>query len=270
MAHEFDPGPVQEPFASLVRDAPGADVYPSAAFRVEWGPIFHRGRLDGSARLLVIGQDPAQAEAIVRRILVGEAGHRTQGLMAKLGVTRSYLLVNTFLYSIYGQAAGEQHVGDAGIVEYRNAWLDAIFAHNDIEAVLALGHLADDSWQAWKAAGGAAGSVAYRHVTHPTQPESSSGGNAGRLRAAIAAMLANWNAALEALHPLAHPDVSGALVPYGTAFAAGDRVEIPERDVPPGLPDWMRSPHAWADRVGTTAAAKRRNITITVPSGVIG
>ena len=57
------------------------------SFRVEWGPLFHRGRLDGTARLLVIGQDPAQSEAVVRRILVGEAGHRTQGLMAKLGST---------------------------------------------------------------------------------------------------------------------------------------------------------------------------------------
>ena len=185
--------------------------------------------------------------------------------MAKLGVTRSYLLVNTFLYSIYGQAAGEQHVDDAGIVDYRNAWLDAIFAHNDIDAVLALGHLADHSWHAW----GKGGSVPYRHVTHPTQPESSSGGDPGRLRGAIAAMLENWNAALEALHPLAHADVAAALVPYGTTFAAGDRVEIPEGDVPPGLPDWMRSPHSWADRVGSTPAAKRRNITVTVPSGVI-
>jgi hypothetical protein len=31
----------------------------------------------------------------------------------------------------------------------------------------------------------------------------------------------------------------------------------------------MRSPSNWADRVGKSAAAKRRNITITVPSGVV-
>lgn len=68
MAHTFDLGPVEEPFASLVADYPGTDTYPASGFRVEWGPIFHRGRLDGSARLLVIGQDPAQSETIVRRI----------------------------------------------------------------------------------------------------------------------------------------------------------------------------------------------------------
>ena len=178
-------------------------MYPPTAFRVEWGPIFHRGRLDGSARLLVIGQDPAQSEAVVRRILVGEAGHRTQGLMAKLGFTRSYLLINTFLYSVYGQTGGEQHKDDAGIVDYRNSWLRSIFGGNMIEAVVALGSLADDAWQKWKQTPVGQGySPAYAHVTHPTEPESSSGGDPAKLKAAIAAMLANWNQALAALHPL--------------------------------------------------------------------
>jgi hypothetical protein len=268
--HEFDPGPVNEPFASLVKSYPGPEAYPSAAFRTEWGPLFHRGRLDGSARLLVLGQDPAQAETITRRILVGEAGHRTQGLMAKLGIDRSYLLVNTFLYSVYGQSGGEKHKDDEPIVSYRNSWLDAIFQGNGIDAVLALGHLADDAWQKWKKTSeGGKHSPAYRHVTHPTQPESSSKGDRAKLRAAIAAMLANWNDALEQLHPLPHPDTAGPLVKYGTSFADGDRAEIPELDLPAGVPDWMRSPRSWATREGSTAAAKRRNITITIPPGVV-
>ncbi len=270
MAHTFDPGPVEEPFASLVVDYPGIETYPATGFRVEWGPIFHRGRLDGSARLLVIGQDPAQSETIVRRILVGEAGHRTQGLMAKLGISRSYLLVNTYLYSVYGQTAGEQNATNKDIAQYRHRWLDAIFASNQIDAVIALGHLADTAWQTWKdTATGKAVSPAYQHVTHPTQPESSSGGDRTKLTAAIKAMLVNWNQALEQLHPLPHPDVSGSLVPYGSNFNASERIEIPEFDVPAGLPDWMRSPRAWSDRVGKTANAKRRNITITIPSGVV-
>jgi hypothetical protein len=206
----------------------------------------------------------------VRRILVGEAGHRTQGLMAKLGITRSYLMINTYLYSVYGQTAGEQNANNKDIAKYRNRWLDAIFASNQIDAVIALGHLADTAWTTWKkTSAGQAVSPAYQHVTHPTQPESSSGGDATKLRAAIKAMLANWNQALEQLHPLPHSDESGPLVPYGASFKAGDRVEIPEFDVPAGQPDWMRSPKAWADRVGKTANAKRRNITITIPSGVV-
>ena len=271
MTHTFDPGPVGEPYASLIGAYPGPDVYPPDSFRVEWGPIFHRGRLDGSARLLVIGQDPAQSEAIVRRILVGAAGHRTQGLMAKLGFDQSYVLINTFLYSVYGQTGGEQHKDDQGIVDYRNSWLGAILGANQIEAVLALGGLADDAWQKWKQTPGAQGhSPPYQRVTHPTEPESSTAGDPAKLPAAIAAMLANWNQALAALHPLiAHPDVPGPLVPYGDAFKPEELVEIPELDVPAGLPDWMRSPAAWAQRVGATPAAKRADITITIPPGVL-
>jgi hypothetical protein len=83
-------------------------------------------------------------------------------------------------------------------------------------------------------------------------------------------MLHNWNQALAVLHPLiAQPDVRGPLVPYGDAFRPEERVEIPEFDVPAGLPEWMRSPAAWAQRAGATAAAKRANITVTIPPGVI-
>ena len=57
MAHTFCTGYVHEPYKSLVGDYPGEDVYPPADFRTEWGPIFHRGRLDGTARVLVLGQD---------------------------------------------------------------------------------------------------------------------------------------------------------------------------------------------------------------------
>jgi uracil-DNA glycosylase len=39
--------------------------------------------------VLVFGQDPAQHETIARRILIGEAGHRIQGFLAKLGIERS-------------------------------------------------------------------------------------------------------------------------------------------------------------------------------------
>src|SRR4029450_5283104 len=90
------------PFDVLVADYPGEDVYPSADFRTEWGPIFHRGRLDGSARGLVLGQDAGHPAAISLRILVGEAGQRVQGLLARLGIRRSYVMVNTFLYSVFG------------------------------------------------------------------------------------------------------------------------------------------------------------------------
>jgi hypothetical protein len=264
MPHAFDPGPVAEPFATLAGDYPGAETYPAAAFRVEWGPIFHRGRLSGSARVLVIGQDPAASEDVTRRILVGAAGHRVQGLLAKLGIDSSYAMVNTFLYSVYGQQGGEQHKDDAAIVAYRNRWLDALLGPGRVEAVIALGALADHAWTQYKAHAASAAALPYAHVTHPTQPESSSGGDPAKLAAAMKAMLAGWNVALQHLHPLiAHPDAARPLVLYGDAFAPGDLAEIPELDLPAGLPAWMRSPAGWAQRTGATAAAKRVTITVT-------
>src|SRR4030095_8257965 len=93
----------RRPYRQRVTDCPDETVCPADSFRVEWGPIFHRGRLDGTARLLIVGQDPATHETITRRILVGEAGQRIQGFLTKLGVSRSYVFVNTFLYSVFGQ-----------------------------------------------------------------------------------------------------------------------------------------------------------------------
>jgi uracil-DNA glycosylase len=100
-------------------------------FRTEWGPVFHRGRLEGSARLLIVGQDPAQHEVIARRTLVGGAGHRIRGFLAKLGLIRSYVMVNAYVYSVFGQGGGNKHKKNPAIVAYRNRWFDALTARPD-------------------------------------------------------------------------------------------------------------------------------------------
>jgi uracil-DNA glycosylase len=263
VATKFDPGPAAEPFRSLCEAYPGPPAYPAADFRLEWGPVFHRGRLDGSARVLVIGQDPAQHETVVRRILVGEAGHRVQGFLAKLGIDRSYLMVNTYLYSVFGQGRGERHRTNTRIATYRHRWLEAIFASSPVEAVVALGSLAESAWETWKrTADGQAVDVPFVRITHPTQPEAS-----GKPRGpAIAAMLRNWNQALEQLHPLQNRDKQRPLRLYGDAFADGDQPAIPDYDLPAGVPAWMRTDDGWADRPGT-GITKRRTIVVTVPRG---
>ncbi|WP_218006701.1 uracil-DNA glycosylase family protein [Streptomyces hokutonensis] len=156
--HPFDPGYAQPPYAALVGDYPGPEIYPAKDFRVEWGPIFHRGRLDGTARVLVIGQDPAAHEAITRRILVGTAGRRFQGFLGKLGIDSSYVLTNTFLYSVYGQHGGTAHATDPDIARYRHAWLDALVTHNQIEP--------SSRWVAWPTARSTPG--ARRPAAPPT------------------------------------------------------------------------------------------------------
>lgn len=271
MPHPFDPGYVAEPYVTLCSAYPGVTVYPRGQFRTEWGPIFHRGRLDGSARVLVIGQDPAQHETVVRRILVGEAGRRVQGLLGKLGITRSYAFINCYLYSVYGSVRAKTR-RDPDLIDYRNRWIEALLASGNVEAVIALGQAASEAWGLWlQTPGGQATDLPFAAVTHPTQPESSSKGDRAKLATATARMLDNWNTALQSLSPaIAHPDVAVPLVPYGDAWAEKDRVPIPPIDFPAGLPAWMYENDGWARRAGSTDLAKRRNITITVPKGIVG
>jgi hypothetical protein len=66
-----------------------------------------------------------------------------------------------------------------------------------------------------------------------------------------------------------HPDAPGVIKLYGDTWADSDRPSVPEKDFPAGLPAWMREQDGWARRVGNDDLAKRRNITINVPKGII-
>ncbi len=262
---EFCPG-YPAPFDTLVASYPGVDVYPTADFRVEWGPIFHRGRLDGSARVLVLGQDPATHESISRRILVGEAGQRVQGLLAKLGIRRSYAMINTFLYSVYGQGGGNRHDDDEAIAAYRNAWLDALLIDSAVTAVISLGQLADQAYQQWASARpDAATRLHHAALRHPTYPESASRAGQKTLAETTAILLADWNAHLEGLRAHIVPDEPEPDTAYGTSWRDGDLVRIPQADLPPGSPDWWFDLAAWASRTGPDVQTKRATITVVVP-----
>ncbi|HEY2636558.1 MAG TPA: uracil-DNA glycosylase family protein, partial [Solirubrobacteraceae bacterium] len=224
------------------------------------------GRLDGSARVLVLGQDPGAHESAVRRILVGEAGQRVQGFLRKLGIERSYVAINTYLYSVYGQSGGEKHADDPDIAAYRHRWLDALLDGTGVEAVIGFGHLADTAFRTWRATPtGAAYAGAYEHLTHPTQPDAASH-DPVKQAVAMKAMLAQYNAALPRLHAaIAHPDAQVEPVPYGDALTDADHAEIPAADLPAGIPDWMRSLEEWAKRTGPDAESKRATLTLTIP-----
>jgi uracil-DNA glycosylase len=266
MATTFDGG-YQRPFSTLVETCPAEEIYPLDSFRVEWGPVFHRGRLDGSARVLVVGQDPATHEAICRRILVGEAGQRLQGLLAKVGITRSYVLVNTFLYSVYGQGGGARHIKDPGITAYRNRWLDALARRNQLQAIVTLGGLAEQAYAAWKSTpAGALCDAVHVNVIHPTYPESASASGTITKAAAMKKLCDSWNAALTVLRPVVTPDEPAPpAAKYGDTLTRADDVMIPSIDLPAGLPAWMRSLEAWAVRTGDDAQSKRATITVTIP-----
>ena len=250
-------GYVEVPFADLAADYPGEQVYPVRDFRVEWGPVFHRGRLDGTARVLVLGQDPATHETITRRILVGEAGQRVQGLLARVGITTSYVMVNTFLYSVYGQGGGTRHAADPHVAAYRHRWLDALLVDGHISAVITLGGLARTAFETWAATQPAtAARLHHAALRHPTHPESASRSGSTTLAEATAELLDNWNARLPARHEKVHPDQPPRCA--GTA-TAGSPATLPPSPKPTCPPDARPGGGPWRRERAAPAPTGRQS-----------
>jgi Uracil DNA glycosylase superfamily len=224
MSTSFDPGP-PAPWAERFASAPLA-AYESRPdlFRVDFGPVTYRGRLDGTARLLVVGQDPSVNEILAHRVFAGQSGQRLQGFLTKLGLTRSYAMLNTFLYSIFGQFGGDNAAlsREDPILGYRNSLFDAVAETSPLAAVLTVGTAARDAVDRWPA------SVDFprTHILHPAFPDTGE-------------LLANWNVALAELGARVEPDEGAAAgTPYGSVFAPGDVTPIPRGDLPFGLPSW--------------------------------
>jgi uracil-DNA glycosylase len=227
MSPSFDPGPPAA-WEQLFRAAPLAHYidHPSERFRTAFCPVFYRGRLDGSARVLIVGQDPSTDEILAQRILVGEAGQRVQGLLRKLGISRSYVMFNTFLYGVFGQfdSALRTIAHEPPIAQYRNQLLDQAIATNPIEAMLTVGNAASDAIGQWPGGQGLP-VIALRHPS------------------ARSDVLTNWNARLPELaaHIAPDPGQTRDLTPYGATFQPQDELAIPAADLPFGLPTWHGS-----------------------------
>ena len=141
----------------------GKAVLGREKFRWHFGPMFYRGRLtDGDVRVLVIGQEGAQDESLGHRSFVGGTGARMQHFLHHIGITRSYLFLNTFVYPINGQYDGAKlrwlaQSPDSPIVQHRHAILDHVLARNDLRLVVAVGVAAKETVVTWvKAHGGSA------------------------------------------------------------------------------------------------------------------
>src|SRR5881392_4392151 len=112
--------------------------------------MFYRGRLDGSARLLCVASDPGPTERIAGRTLVGNAGQRVQGLLAKLGMTRSYVCVNAWPYALHPARAGaaKETLADAEQRLWRNAFYDLVTGPT-LEVIIAFGAMAQEAVSQW-------------------------------------------------------------------------------------------------------------------------
>ncbi len=166
---EFDPGPApNRKWARLFAETPnyrkiGKDASGTELFRWHFGPMFYRGRLtDGAVKVLVIGQEGAQDESLAHRSFSGGTGARMQHFLRHLGITQSYLFLNTFVYPIFGQYDAELRPLAQGltspIVLHRHALLDYVVERNDLRLVVAVGAAAKETVTTWvKAHGGTCG-----------------------------------------------------------------------------------------------------------------
>ena len=219
---EFDPGPTGA-FSTHWDNRPSYTSV-KARFRMNWGPIYYRGRLDGSAKVIIIGQDPAADENVARRILVGSAGQRVQGFLRKLGLNKSYVMVNTFLYGLKGQIDAEARTisSSASIKNWRNQLLDMLKT-GQTQAVIAFGAGAQHVVDLWPGASG----LFVAKPLHPSFRDD-------------AGLRANWNTWLPQIRPHVTPEVAADMTPYaGNTFKKADLENIPPRDLPFGVPQWM-------------------------------
>ncbi|WP_051852618.1 uracil-DNA glycosylase family protein [Streptomyces aureocirculatus] len=241
---EFDRGPTAQ-FADLLTQVPDPPV--KDAFWFDWGPIFYRGRLDGSARVLVVASDPGPTERIAGRSLVGNAGQRVQGFLTKLGLTRSYVCLNAWAYAVHpSQAfAMKERLDDPEQTRWRNA----VFARatdSTLQAVVAMGFMAREAVRLWAERP----QVPLVEVPHPSSHDP-------------AVLLDAWRDAVTELRDVVTPDDDGDNTGpnYGTEFLESDYSAVPRRDLPFGAPEFLGD-DAW---VRATAGGPQNSVSRPSP-----
>jgi uracil-DNA glycosylase len=228
---EFDPGPPKK-FTALFDRMPSYENYRDL-FWYDWGPVFYRGRLNGTARLLCIASDPGPTERLVGRTLVGDAGQRVQGFLHKLGLTRSYLCLNAHAYALHPGDAnkGLKMLSDPTLMAWRNSLYDAA-KNKNVQAIVAFGGQAQRAVELWSGKG----ALPVFNIPHPSSREQN-------------ILLNEWRAAVTALRALVTPDADAEsnVETYGATFSEQDYARIPTSDLPFGVPSWVGD-DAWGRR----------------------
>jgi uracil-DNA glycosylase len=171
---EYDPGPPRNrSWPRLFAETPnyralGRALTGREAYRWHFGPMFYRGRLgDRQVKVLIVGQEGAQDESLSHRSFTGGTGGRMQHLLNHLGISRSYLFLNTFVYPIFGQYTGDlrglaQHP-HSPIRGHRERIFDYLASRNDLHLAIAVGTAAKESLASWVASHGGQASPGRLH-----------------------------------------------------------------------------------------------------------
>ena len=212
-------------------------------FWFDWGPIFYRGRLDGSARVLCVGSDPGPTERIPGRCLVGNAGQRVQGFLAKLGLTRSYVCVNAWAYAVHpprprpSSSTSTSRTSSPGAT----SCYDRITGP-ELQAVVAFGGMAQRAVELWDSHP----DVPIKRVPHPSSRDPDK-------------LLDAWRAAVEDLRGVVTPDPDGD----NTGPELRRQVQrgattprSPRRDLPFGVPAFLGDDASVRQHGGQSAVSR--------------
>jgi hypothetical protein len=236
---QSDPGPTGA-MKALMAATPDyqAQVGDATTFWYAFGPVLYRGRLDGSARVMCIASDPGPTECLpfVRRTLVGDSGQKTQGFLAKLALTRSYVLVNAFAVAMKPsqKTKGLQVLKtNVAIKTARHALYDALLAGASLEAIIAFGIEGKAAYALWSASNPAVKSVPYIKVDHPAAVDRDGSGNDRALK--------KWVKAIKRLRGIvtADPDGDPGGPNFGAYFTEMDYARIPRWDLPSVAPAYV-------------------------------
>ena len=177
--YEYDPGaPKDSRWPELFAQTPnyrafGKEVIGGRGEKFRWkmGPMWYRGNLQpGKVKVFIVGQEGAQDENVSNRSFTGSTGTRMQKFLNYLGIDRSYLFMNTFVYTITGQYSlfGEdrkdekklemqkrllwlaQHE-DSIVVKHRHELFDYMLEtnRNSLAVVIGVGTAGKDSVATW-------------------------------------------------------------------------------------------------------------------------
>jgi uracil-DNA glycosylase len=224
----FDKGPstaFAKHFAALPDYTPFKDN-----FWHSWGPVFYRGRLDGTARVICVASDPGPTERVAARSFVGNAGQRVQGFLNKIGLTQSYVCVNGFAYALFpGKLSkGMKLLSEPGLLTWRNQLFNML-KKPKLQAIIAFGDVAKKAVQLWDGKG----NIPVFETFHPSYHHDGANGEKK--------MLTDWNRVVTGLRAIITPDAgAGTNLPlYGAKFKETDYAAVPRLDLPFGVPDWF-------------------------------
>lgn len=228
MKIEFDRGPTAA-MASLLMDHP--DYTPvKEFFWFNWGPVFYRGRLNQSAKILCVASDPGPTERIGDRALIGNAGQRVQGFLSKIGITKSYVCLNGFIYALHPSHLGDgiKLLDDPVHTAWRNKVFDAATGPK-LQAIVAFGDIAKKTVDLWDGKGDTPVFKTY----HPSY------------RFDESKLTADWNRVITELRAIVTKDKGGnnTLPLYGTKIEESDYKPIPSGDLPFGSAPFLGDEH---------------------------